>query len=123
LTASVSADVPGESCVGLAITMSMQGTQTTIALGGEWGLDERDASRRAIRRALARQPARVVLDLGCLSFIDSSGVQVIVDLVKRVARLRIELVIVPGTPAVQRIFDICELTERLPFTSEGSTWS
>lgn len=123
MTASVPADVSDELRVGLAITMGMRGTQTTIALDGEWDLAEQHAMRRAIRRALARQPARVVLDLTCLRFIDASGVQVIVDLAKRAARLKIELVIVPGTPAVQRIFDTCQLTDRLPVPSDGSTRS
>jgi hypothetical protein len=33
--------------------------------------------------------------------------------------LKIEVVIVPGTPAVRRMFDITGLTHLLPFASEG----
>jgi anti-anti-sigma factor len=104
---------------GLRITISEQGTETTVALDGEWDLGEEKVTRHAFRAALARQPARLVLDLRCLSFIDSSGIHILMGLVRRADRLKIELAIVPGPPAVQRVFDICELTARLPFTSDG----
>jgi anti-anti-sigma factor len=116
MTASVPADLSDAVLVGLRITMSEQGSETTLSLDGEWDLAQQEATRHAIRAALTRQPARVVLDLSHVTFIDSSGIHVVVDLVKRAARLKIGLVIVPGTPAVQRIFDICQLTARLPFS-------
>jgi anti-sigma B factor antagonist len=116
MAASVPADLSNPLLDGLRITMSEQGAQTTLALDGEWDLAQQGATRHAIRTALTRQPARLVLDLSRVTFIDSSGIHVIIDLVKRAARLKIGLVIVPGTPAVQRIFDICQLTARLPFS-------
>jgi anti-anti-sigma regulatory factor len=48
-----------------------------------------------------------------------SHVHVVIELVQRAAQLKIEPVIVPGPPTVQRIFDICQLTQRLPFISNG----
>jgi anti-anti-sigma factor len=118
MTASIQAELSDALPAGLRITISEQGTEATLALAGEWDLGEADATRRAVRAALARRPARLVLDLSRLSFIDSSGVHILMDLVRRAGRLKIELAIVPGPPAVQRIFDICELTARLPFTSD-----
>ncbi len=119
MTLSVPADLSDAVRVGLRITLSEQGAQTTLALDGEWDLAQQEATRHAVRAALTRQPARVVLDLSRVSFIDSSGIHVVIDLVKRAARLKIELEIVPGTPAVQRIFEICHLTARLPFSNRG----
>ena len=98
----------------LRIALSEQGSSTTIRLDGEWDLAAQEASRRAVRHALSRQPARVILDLRGLTFIDSSGVHVLIELFKRAARLRLELAIIRGPAAVQRIFDICGLTQRLP---------
>jgi anti-sigma B factor antagonist len=101
----------------LRIVVSEHGTaRTTIALAGEWDLAQRDAVRQAVRRSLAPQPDRLVLDLSRLSFIDTSGVQGTIDLAARAARLKIGLEIVPGPRAVQRLFEICQLAERLPFT-------
>jgi anti-anti-sigma factor len=64
---------------------------------------------------LATRPERLVLDLSRLSFLGSSGVQAVISLVKRTERLNIQLLIVPGPQAVQRIFEVCHLTDRLPF--------
>jgi anti-anti-sigma factor len=58
----------------LAITISEQGTTATISLRGEWHLAERAAMRSAIRNVLARSLRTLVLDLGQLSFIDSTGI-------------------------------------------------
>jgi anti-anti-sigma factor len=119
MTMSVQTDPCDELLVGLRIALSEQGSSTTIRFDGEWDLAAQEAARRAVRHALSRQPARVVLDLSGLTFIDSSGIHVVIELVKRSARLKIELAIIPGPAAVQRIFDVCALTARLPFTSYG----
>lgn len=103
--------------VGLQIALLEQGSSTTIRLDGEWDLAVQERALQATRDALSRRPARVVLDLSGLTFIDSSGVHIVIEFVKRAAERKIELAIIPGTAAVQRIFDVCELTSRLPFTT------
>lgn len=59
----------------------------------------------------------MVLDLSRLSFIDSSGLHVTIELQRRAIRQNIRLVIIPGPRAVQRLFEICQLTETLPFAN------
>jgi anti-sigma B factor antagonist len=100
---------------GLDIGISEHGTTTTIALQGEWDLASAPASREAIRQALDRYPERVVLDLRSLGFIDSGGLHVAIELQRRAARQNARLVILPGSRAVQRLFEICQLSEVLPF--------
>jgi anti-anti-sigma factor len=119
MTAPVQTELADALHVGLRITVSEHGAQTTLALDGEWDLGEEEITRHAIRAALARQPARLVLDLSRLTFIDSSGIHILVGLFRRTGHRGIELAIVPGPPAVQRVFEICELTARLPFTDDG----
>lgn len=123
MTAFAQTDPCDALLVGLRIALSEQGSSTMIRLDGEWDLAAQEAARRVVCPVLARQPARVVLDLSGLTFIDSSGVHVLIEFVKRAVRLKIELAIIPGPPAVQRIFDVCELTARLPFTTAGRTRS
>jgi len=108
--------VPGR----LEIAVREQGTTTTIALVDEWDLAQQAATRHTIRSALARFPECVVLDLSELTFIDSSGIHVIVELQKRSVQRDIRLVIVPGPPAVQRLFEILQLTPALPFLAAGA---
>jgi anti-anti-sigma factor len=100
---------------GLKIVVSQQGASTTIALDGEWDLAERDAAHQAFQSALARQPDRVVFDLSRLTFMDSSGVHGVLELASLAARLKIELVVVPGSRAVRRLFDLCRLSEAVTF--------
>jgi anti-anti-sigma factor len=92
-----------------------QGTTTTIAVDGEWDLTELQASRAAIGAVFEGRPECIVLDLSRLSFIDSTGLHVVVELHKRCAHQSVRLAIVRGPRAVQRIFEICKLTELLPF--------
>jgi anti-anti-sigma factor len=92
-------------------------TTTTIALRGEWDLSASRAADEAVHDALADRPELLVLDLSGLSFIDSSGIHRTVALVRGSADLGIRLVIVRGPRAVQRVFEVCQLTERLPFLS------
>jgi anti-anti-sigma factor len=101
---------------GLRIAVSQVGAATTIALEGEWDLATQIAARQAIGRALADRPESLVLDLSRLDFIDSSGVHAVISLTRRTKRLNVEFLIIGGPEAVQRIFEICHLTNRLPFT-------
>jgi anti-anti-sigma factor len=102
---------------GLRIVVSEIGTTTTIALEGEWDVVTQLAIRQALGRALACRPECVVLDLSGLGFIDSSGVHSVISLTRRTERLSVLLRIVPGPKEVQRIFEVCGLADRLPFTT------
>ena len=99
----------------LKIAARENGTTTTIVVSGEWDLAQEPATRKAIKTALERRPECVVLDLSQLSFIDSTGVHAVVGLHTRAARQNIHLVIIPGPRRVQRPFEVCGLTDRLPF--------
>jgi anti-sigma B factor antagonist len=110
-------DIEDLTIVGLWIVVSQQGATTTIALDGEWDLAEQEKMRYAVRDALARQPDRVVLDLGRLTFIDSSGIHGVVELARRAARRNIDLVVIPGPRAVRRLFELCQLSESITFAA------
>lgn len=114
MTATVRTQTPNDP-LGLDITVLQQGTTTTIALNGEWDLAQQPATREAIRHALDAEPECIVLDLSRLSFIDSTGLHATIELHQRCAQHAIRLVIIPGPRTVQRPFEICQLTEILPF--------
>jgi anti-anti-sigma factor len=58
---------------------------------------------------------RVVLDLGRLEFIDSTGLRVIVQAVEEARRGRWELRLRHGPRAVRRVFEIAGVIDALPF--------
>jgi anti-sigma B factor antagonist len=99
----------------LGITISDQGTTTTVSLRGEWDLGEEAAIRRSLSGVLERSPERVILDLTGLGFIDSTGVHGVIELHQSSERQSVRLLIVPGSRAVQRVFELVGLSNVLPF--------
>jgi anti-anti-sigma factor len=59
----------------------------------------------------------VILDLSELTFIDSSGLHVIVTAHARLADAGRRLTLVPGCHQVQRIFELTGIEDRLEFTN------
>lgn len=100
---------------GVRIAVSEWDTATTVHLEGELDLAEQQDVRDTVADALERRPARLVLDLSRLTFIDSSGVHLLLEAAEQAAQRATSLMIVPGPPWVHRIFAICNLTDRLPF--------
>jgi anti-sigma B factor antagonist len=104
----------------LTVAVRENGTTTDVAATGEWDLAQAPLARDVIHAALQRRPECVVLDLSQLSFIDSSAIHIVLELHSRCAAEGVRLVIIPGPRAVQRPFEICGLTERLPFLVPGA---
>jgi anti-anti-sigma factor len=102
------------------VDVSRQGTTSTIALSGECDLVQQERLRTVIRVVLAARPECVVLDLSDLSFIDSAGIQVVVELSTAAADNGHHLVVLPGARQVQRMFELCGLTSRVPFVQTGN---
>ena len=61
---------------------------------------------RALRRAEGSGAAVIELDLGGLSFMDSSGVHIALEAHERARRKGHTLVLLEGPEAIQRIFEI-----------------
>jgi anti-anti-sigma factor len=105
---------------GFAITMRHEAGATVLALLGELDLAAAPRVRDALDRIEQERPAHLVIDLSRLCFIDSSGIHLIVDAHRRLlAGRRSTLEIRPGSPAVQRIFQLTGLEEELPFADGG----
>ena len=75
------------------------------------------ATEGELRAALERQAANgpVTLDLAGLTFIDTSGLRLILEMSEAARREKFELAVLPGSPAVQRLFEIAGVTELIPF--------
>lgn len=119
MSASRMQEIPADLLDPLGISVAVQGTTTTISVRGEWDLAGKRTMQDAIAHVLERSPERVVLDLSGLSFLDSSGVHSVLGLEKRSAEQNVRLVIVPGSRAVQRPFEVLGLIDSLPFVTEG----
>jgi anti-anti-sigma factor len=90
-----------------------------LALTGELDLSQVGPVEAALRSIEASKPARMVLDLSGLTFMDSSGLRLVLETDRR-ARLEARaLSVVPGPEQVHRVFLIALLDRRLDFIEQA----
>ncbi len=93
--------------------------RTTVAVAGDLDLSTAPELDRILGRV--QEAARsVVLDLRELSFLDSSGLRVILAADSRARAGASRLVLVPGPPGVHRVFELTLLDRRLEFVGDPS---
>lgn len=59
----------------------------------------------------------LILDLSRLAFLDTSGLQLLVELNRRAREQSFELAVVPAPPRVQRVIEVAGLDTLLPFSN------
>lgn len=95
----------------LAVQQTSEGDQLRLALEGEMDLANAETADTVIREALASGGA-VVIDLGKLEFIDSTGISVLVSVLR--SRRDAELSFLPSEhESVRRLLSLTGLDERM----------
>jgi anti-sigma B factor antagonist len=89
-----------------------------VALVGELDLSTVAKVQEELRRVEAASPATLVVDLSKLTFLDSTGLRCIVTADERARSEGRRIVIVRGPDAVQRVFAITRLEERLEMVDD-----
>lgn len=103
---------------GLALTIEPLTDAVRVGLRGELDLEHAYSFDEELRRVEAGEPACVVLDLSELSFLDSCGLSRLVAARKRARRSQRRLVLICGTPAVQRLMSLTDVNEEFEIVSE-----
>ena len=88
-----------------------QTDSAVLALEGEIDLHESPRVKEQLDPLLARKPPRVVVDLGRVSYIDSSGLALFIEALQRVQAYGGKLVLCGLGPSVRTIFDIARLDQ------------
>lgn len=94
--------------------------QLTVRLVGE--LDEHTATqfREAVEARLDEDEGRdLLLDLGAVSFIDSSGLGAILGRYKRISQTERRMAFVAASPQVRRILELSGLLKIIPLADDG----
>jgi anti-anti-sigma factor len=91
------------------------GDTHVIELGGELDLTTAADVDREVRRVEQTSAHVVAIDLHDLTFIDSSGIRVMLQAQRRSILGGNRLAIVKGSEPVQRLFDICGVAGTMPF--------
>ncbi len=100
---------------GLAISSRRQGSVHTLSLAGELDLATAGAVEEALAHAEATDAKSIVVDLSAVSFIDSTGVRLVLCAHARSLRSGDRVTLRRGPRAVQRVFAISGVEEQLPF--------
>lgn len=120
---SVDASEPGDSLRAkhvvklgvLEMTSERAGHVHTIALAGELDLASAAEVEAELRRVEATDAEAIVLDLSRLTFIDSTGIRLVVTADARSRADANRLSLLRGPAAIQRVFTITGVADRLPF--------
>jgi anti-anti-sigma factor len=99
------------------LTVGRRGAVTTVAVVGE--LDLATAPRLSAALAEHRDADPLVVDLTGATFIDSTGVRVLVEADRRGAGSGSPLEVLVGEGPVRRVLDLCGLDDRLTIVSTG----
>ena len=89
-----------------------------VALAGELDLSQVGVVEQALRGAERARPNTLVLDLSGLTFLDSSGLRLVLEADRRARVEGRRLAVVPGPEAVHRVFLIALLDKRLEFIDD-----
>lgn len=95
----------------LHVEVTRQGPDVLLVPVGELDLATVDALREAARTLLPDGPGRVTVDLGRLEFVDVIGVRALLALAEHLGP---RLTVLPGSPPVQRVFELTGMSARLP---------
>jgi len=85
-----------------------------IAPRGELDMATVGAVEQELRRQLDSGIRTLVLDLAGLSFMDSTGLHLVARWSAEASREGFSFQLEPGSPAVQRVFELAGMTEELP---------
>ena len=95
------------------------GGSVTIALTGELDISSAGKVEEELDRVEGKAPALIVLDLSGLEFMDSTGLRLVLSADARAREQSRRVAIVRGPDAVQRIFDVTRLEERLEIVDDA----
>jgi anti-anti-sigma factor len=92
-----------------------------VALKGELDLSTVNRVEEELESLEGSGAKLIVLDLSSLSFLDSTGLRCLVTADQRAREAGRRLVLVRGPDAVQRVFTITRLEERLEMVDDASS--
>jgi anti-sigma B factor antagonist len=99
----------------LTVRSERDGVVQTICVEGELDLATAERLERELTRVEATDVLSIILDLSGLTFIDSTGVRLLLFAHARSRADSDRLVLLRGPAAVQRVFELTGILDRLPF--------
>jgi len=101
------ADLPVHPVELLQWSTASSEDETIVALVGEVDCSTADALSAVLAEALDCRPVRLAVDVGQVSFLDSTGIGCLMAAQRRGSETGCQLVVRNPTTAIARIFEIC----------------
>ena len=97
-------------------TIDETASEDAVALGlaGDLDMSATFALEPVLDRVLADGPRELVLDLGGVGFVDSSGLGLLIATHERASGADVDMAITGAAPEIQRVFTIAGLDGILP---------
>jgi anti-sigma B factor antagonist len=99
----------------LKISCERDGDVYAISLSGELDLATAGRLQRELERVEASDARSILLDLSGLTFMDSTGVRLMLNTYARSRADSDRLTMLRGSPAVQRVLELTGVVDLLPF--------
>jgi anti-sigma B factor antagonist len=90
-------------------------SQHRLVLSGELDLASAAELKATLERLCRTGTSLLVMDLRKVTFMDSTGLQMVLTAKHLCERCGSDFSIIPGPHQVQRVFEVTRLLERLPF--------
>jgi anti-sigma B factor antagonist len=100
---------------GPVIAAEREGSRARLVLGGELDMSARFQAEQALDRLLATPLDQLVVDLGEVTFVDSTGMGLILETHERARSEGFSLRLLRGPAEVQRVFELAGVADLLPF--------
>lgn len=105
----------------LQIKFSNRGSTLIVSLVGELDQHSAEYTRQKIDAEIIRSTTKnIVFDLSKMSFMDSSGIGVIMGRYKNISRLKGKIAIAAAMPQIKRILDISGIFKFIPYFQSAS---
>jgi anti-anti-sigma factor len=99
----------------LTLRSTRQEDEHVVALHGELDIGGIEAVQDEMRRVERTDAGRIIVDLSGLEFMDSTGLRTMLQIEARSRTDGRRVMFLRGGPTVQRLFEITETEDRLPF--------
>lgn len=99
---------------GLDVQLEQEGERVVVRAWGELDLASTSAFEAELRRAIRASEFGVVLDLGGVTFIDSTGLNALIAASTLCLTCRRELVMLRASAQVKQVIEISGLEDLLP---------
>lgn len=86
-----------------------------LVLGGELDMDARFKAEQALDELLSEPVEQLVVDLGEVTFVDSTGMGLVLEVHERARSEGFRLRLLRGPDDVQRVFELAGVADVLPF--------